>query len=167
MSFLSRLNNTLPDFDTKFTFPAIPIHDQTALFGYSGVSLYPANNGDSYIKNGYNKNAQVYAIVSKNARKLGQVAFYHYRIKNSERKTWADYLRETKNGITPENIRELKKMRVKSIDENIVDSDLSALLKKPNRYQTGALWREQLYGYKQLTGEGNIWINKGESGKEK
>lgn len=169
MSFLSTLSNALSFIPNKkaFTFPAVPIQDNTTLFGYSGISLYPHNTGDSYIKNGYNKNAQVYAIVSKNSRKLGQVNFYHYRIKNSERKTWSDYLRETKNGVTAENIRELKKMRQKSIDENKVDSDLSKLLKKPNRYQTGAIWREQLYGYKQLTGEGNIWINQGESGKEK
>lgn len=168
MSLLSRLSNILPSETKAFTFPTVPIfEDQSRLFGFSGVSLYPANTGDTYIKNGYNKNAQVYAIVSKNARKLGQVAFYHYRIKNTERKTWNDYLLETKNGINPENIRELKKMRIKSIDENKVDSDLSKLLKKPNRYQTGAIWREQLYGYKQLTGEGNLWINQGESGKEK
>lgn len=168
MSFLSSLSKGFESvFPETKAFPAIPIHDTGRLFGFNGLSLYPANTGDTYIQKGYNKNAQVYSIVSKNARKLGQVAFYHYRIKNNERKTWSEYLRQTKIGINPENIAELKKMRQKSIDENKVDSDLSQLLKKPNRNQTGAIWKEQLYGYKQLTGEGNLWINKGESGKDK
>lgn len=156
MSFLTRLNNLFPEQKAAFKIP--PLEETARTFGFNGVTLYPVNNGDSYIKKGYNKNHHVYSIVAKNARKLAQVAMYHIRIKNNERKTWNEYLTLTKNGVTSENIKELKRMRVKSIEENKVDSELSKLLKKPNRYQTGAMFREQLYGFKQLTGEGNIYI---------
>jgi HK97 family phage portal protein len=146
----------------------MPIHtSEVQSFGLQNITLYPTNTGETYIKQGYNKNSQVYAIVSKNARKFGQVPFYHYKIKKNERKTWSEYLMLTKHGLAPDNILEAKKMRTKSIDENIVDSDLSRLLKKPNRNESGSLWREKMYGFKMLTGEGNFWINRGESKKEK
>lgn len=126
----------------------------------NGVSIYPYGNDRTYIELGYNKNAWVYAIVSKCAKKFGQVPWYHYKIKTSERKTWAEYITLTKDHLDRKGIIEAKKMRTKSVEQVIVDSPLSKLLAKPNRNQSGAAFREQLYGYKLLTGEGNIWMSR-------
>jgi hypothetical protein len=57
--------------------------------GYTGqASIYPYTNEHTYIHKGYNKNRWVYAIVNKCAKKFGQLPWYHYKIKTSERKTW-------------------------------------------------------------------------------
>lgn len=131
----------------------------------NGVSIYPYGKDNTYIQKGYQKNAWVYSIVSKCAKKFSQVPWYHYKIKTTERKTWAEYIALTKDRLTdPKAIIEAKKMRIKSVDQQIVDSALSKLLNKPNRNQSGAQFREQLYGFKLLTGEGNIWLTKTEKG---
>lgn len=128
----------------------------------NGVTLYPAGDERTHIQKGYNKNAWVYSIVSKCAKKFGQVPWYHYKIKTKERKTWFDeYVPLSKNGLHDWKARiELMHMRKKAVDQVAVDSDLSRLLSKPNNNQSGAKFREQLYGYKLLTGEGNIWFSR-------
>jgi phage portal protein BeeE len=119
------------------------------------VELYPADNGERYVAKGYNLNDAVYSIVSKCAKKFSQIPFYHVKVKKSELKTWQEYVQLTKNGISHETLTEVKLMRKSAIDENVVDSPLSKKLAKPNRYQSGAIFREQLYGFKLLHGEGN------------
>jgi HK97 family phage portal protein len=127
----------------------------------NGVTIYPYGRDNTFINEGYNKNAWVYSIVSKCAKKFSQVPWYHYKIKTKERKTWGEYQQLTKNGISDvKALIEAKKMRLKARDEVIVDSPLSKFLNKPNRNQSGAQFREQLYGYKLLTGEGNIWFSR-------
>lgn len=127
----------------------------------NGVTIYPYGNDNTYINQGYNKNAWVYSIVSKCAKKFGQVPWYHYKIKTSERKTWAEYQQLTKDRLTDAKAMiEAKKMRTKSVDQVAVDSPLSKFLNKPNRNQSGAQLREQLYGFKLLTGEGNLWFSR-------
>lgn len=128
----------------------------------NGATLYPAHDRNFQINEGYNKNAWVYSIVSKCSKKFSQVPWYHYRIKNKERKTWFDeYIPLTKDRISDPLARlEAIKMRKKAIDQIPVDSKLSELLSKPNPNQSGAQFREQLYGYKLLNGEGNIWFSR-------
>jgi HK97 family phage portal protein len=131
----------------------------------NGVSIYPYGKDNTYINEGYNKNAWVYSIVSKCAKKFGQIPWYHYKIKTSERKTWAEYQQLTKDRLfDTKAIIEARKMRTKSVDQVVVDSPLSKLLAKPNRNQSGAEFRENLYGFKLLTGEGNIWMPRIEPG---
>jgi HK97 family phage portal protein len=126
-----------------------------------GVSIYPYGQDQTFIEKGYNKNAWVYSIVSKCAKKFSQVPWYHYKIKTSERKTWGEYIVLTKSMMhDAKAVIEAKKMRTKSVDQVIVDSPLSKLLAKPNRNQSGAEFRENLYGYKLLTGEGNIYFSR-------
>jgi HK97 family phage portal protein len=121
----------------------------------------PYGKDQTYIQQGYQKNAWVYSIVSKCAKKFSQVPWYHYKIKTQERKTWAEYQQLTKDRLfDTKAIIEARKMRTKSVDQVVVDSPLSKLLNKPNRNQSGAQFRENLYGYKLLTGEGNIWFSR-------
>lgn len=148
-----------------FRLPTVvnPVSPLTSMqtIGLNGTSIYPYGNDQTYIQKGYNKNAWVYAIVSKCAKKFGQVPWYHYKIKTDERKTWAEYQQLTKERLSdPRALIEAKKMRIKSIDQVVVDSPLSKFLKKPNRNQSGAQFNEQLYGFKLLTGEGNIWLSR-------
>jgi HK97 family phage portal protein len=164
MNFLQRINNsiaagqeekglTITGFSRGYADPVYFPQVQQRIGGT--IELYPNDNGERYVNKGYNLNDAVYSIVSKCAKKFGQVPFYHIKIKKDQRKTWAEYLHLTKNGITREMLPELKMMRKSSIDENAVDSPLSKRLANPNRYQSGSAFREQLYGFKLLHGEGN------------
>jgi len=138
---------------------------RTGTVGFNnGVTIYPYSNDLTYINKGYNKNAWVYSIVSKCAKKFSQIPWYHYKIKTSERKTWfEEYIPLTKERLSdPKAMIEARKMRTKSVDQVAVDSPVSKLLKKANRNQSGASFMEQLYGFKLLTGEGNIWLPKGD-----
>src|SRR5688572_27809398 len=115
-----------------------------------GITIYPYGKDETFINQGYTKNAWVYAIVSKCAKKFGQVPWYHYKIKTSERKAWFDeYIPLTKDRLPDIKARnEARRIRTKAIDQVIVDSPLTKLLSKPNRNQSGADFREYLYGFK-------------------
>lgn len=125
----------------------------------SGVTIYPYGKDETFINKGYNKNAWVYSIVSKCAKKFSQVPWYHYKIKTSERKTYADYVQLTKDALPDIKARiEARKMLKKSVEQVAVTSPLQDLINKPNRTQSRAMFMENLYGYKLLTGEGNTWM---------
>jgi hypothetical protein len=51
-----------------------------------GVAIYPYGKDQTFISQGYNKNAWVYSIVSKCAKKFSQVPWYHYKIKTMSAK---------------------------------------------------------------------------------
>jgi HK97 family phage portal protein len=125
-----------------------------------GVVLYPEEIGDTYINKGYKKNAIVFSIVSKCAKKFAQVPWYHYRINPKERKTWLEYEDLTRKGLTADNVKEARKMRQKALQEVVVNSPISKALAKPNRNQNDAAYLEQIYTYKLLTGEGNTWYTR-------
>jgi hypothetical protein len=158
MNVIKALARVIPTSNTQ-----IPALQRGGIFPINNqVSLYPYDKSETYIGKGYNKNAWVYAIVSKCAKKFGQIPWYHYRIKRTEVKTWNEYGLLTKNGFSDDvKLRlELRKMRTKAVEQVRQDSKLQEILDRPNRNQTGAILREQLYGYKLLSGEGNIWLSK-------
>jgi HK97 family phage portal protein len=158
MSVLSSLNSMLPSAVVNTAFARNDIQP----FGWNnGVTIYPSGNDDTFIQKGYNKNAFVHAIISKCAKKFSQIPWYHYRIKVTERKTYSEYITLTKDCFgDPKAMQEARRMRTKSIDQVRVDSDVQKFLNKPNRNQSGSQFREQLYGYKLLTGEGNHWFSR-------
>jgi phage portal protein BeeE len=122
--------------------------------------IYPYGKDQTFIENGYQKNWAVYVVVNKCVKKFRQVPFYHYTIKTKERKTWFDeYIPLSKAGLGDHEVRELRKMRAKSVEQTIVDSRLSKFLNKPNRNHSGSKFRGQLYGHKLLTGEGDHWFS--------
>lgn len=126
----------------------------------SKLTIYPYGKDQTFIEQGYQKNWAVYIVIKKITKKFSQVPFYHYKIRTSERKTYfEEYLPLSKNHLADFKARvEMRKMLKKSVDQTIVNSDLSKFLAKPNRNQTGAKFRGNLIGHKLLTGEGNMWL---------
>lgn len=133
--------------------------------GLNEITLYPEDNGERYISKGFSINDGVYSIVTKNAEKAGQIRLRHTRVKKNEQKTLREYHDLTKGPISHELMIELKRMRKSMIDEMVVKGDLSTLLNKPNRYQTQGEFIENLMGLREIQGEGNLWFNRGDSGK--
>jgi HK97 family phage portal protein len=167
MSLFKSLANAIPD--TK----ALPMVTGTRNDAYlapninalpslgTGVTLYPSDTGQTYINKGYKRNAIVFSIVNKCIKKFGQVDWNVVKIVNDERKTAQEYLDLSRKDLSVPAVRELKKMRKKMIDQVPVDNPLSKRLARPNRNQSQAEFLEQLYGYKLLTGEANIWLSRG------
>lgn len=160
---MKKLNGLQKAVANIFGLPTVvnPVQQQAiqSLGFNSGVTIYPYGKDTTFIEKGYNKNAWVYSIVSKCAKKFGQVPWYHYKIKTQERKTWAEYQQLTKERLPDVKARiEARKMRTKSVEQIQVTSPLQDLLNKPNRNQARAAFMENLYGYKLLTGEGNTWM---------
>jgi HK97 family phage portal protein len=164
MNFLQRINNSI---EVK----ALPIH-----IGYSStlpayypigndITLYSQDDGQRYLSKGYNLNDAVYSIVSKNAEKAGQIRLYHSKVKKTERKTLHEYNELSKGAINNKILQELTIMKKAMVEDLIVDSPLTKLLNKPNRFQTQSEWIEQLFGLRELQGEGNVWFNRLNGGK--
>lgn len=126
-----------------------------------GVALYARDTGETHINKGYKRNAIVFSILNKCIKKFGQVDWNVVKIVRDERKTAQEYVELSRKDISFHAVRELRKMRKKMIDQVPVDNALSRRLARPNRNQSQAEFLEQLYGYKLLTGEGNIWLSRG------
>ena len=91
---------------------------------------------------------------------------YHSKVKKSEKKTLAEYDQlSRKAAFDFKALRELQVMRKAMVEDLIVDSNLTKKLNKPNRFQAQSEWIEQLFGLRELQGEGNIWLNRLESGE--
>jgi HK97 family phage portal protein len=168
MNFLQRINSSIevkgtqPEGNLTLQQPLQSLDLNDIRFIGNEVKYYPADNGQRFITYGYKGNDAVYSIVSKNSEKAGQVRFYHSKIDKDEKKTLQEYKALLKGFVgNPKEAKELHLMRKSMIDELEVKGALSRLLDKPNRYQSQGSWIENIFGHRELTGEGNIWFNRG------
>lgn len=168
MSFLQRLNNSIevkgyqPQGTLTVQQRIIPTDINDLRFIGDQVTFWPADGGQRFVNYGYNLNDAVYSIVSKNAEKAGQVRLYHSTIKPTEKRTAEEYksLMAHFKG-NRDQFRELQIMKKAMTEDREVKSLLSKLLAKPNRYQTQGEWLEDIFGHREITGEGNLWFNRG------
>lgn len=159
MKFLQRLNNAI---EIKGTQPQGMITvDQPVMFG-NDVTWYPSDSGERFINYGYKLNDAVYSIVSKNAEKAGQIPFYVTKVKDEEKKTLQEYKALMKTFVGNEKeAKELQLMKKSMMDFVDYRTPLARLLQRPNRNQTWGEFIENLFGLRELQGEGNIWFNRG------
>ncbi len=162
MNLLRKLNNSI---EAKAFLPGstlpIPIRQEYMRLG-DDIILYPQDSGERYLTKGFNLNDAVSTIVGKNQRKAGQVRLTHTKVKATEKKTLQEYLElSRKKEFSAEQVREMRIMRKALVEDLIVDSPLTRLLNKPNRWQTQSEWIELMFGLRELQGEGNLWLNRG------
>jgi len=138
----------------------------TTIRGINGATLQDYENG-KYVYEGYLGNADVYSIVSFLARKAASIPWYVYKTNNTEkgRTSLAKYKQLTK-GLGNQGAFERAVIeRKNAYSENIVmNSALARLLEQPNEYQAQDQFLENLFGYRFLSGEGNIYGNDGKMG---
>lgn len=117
----------------------------------AGEWIYPNNNSDSYINEGYKALPNVYSVISMILDKSTQVPFEVFKVKNKAKEQKYKALM-----IDPKNA--IKALRYKSeAYDRVENSDLEALLLKPNNYQSiNELWFE-IDGYKMLTGNSYLY----------
>lgn len=163
MNFLRKLNDSLEAKAFGSTLP-IPMRQEYLRLG-SDIVFYPQDNGERYLTKGLNLNDAVSTIVGKNQRKAGQVRLTHTKVKASEKKTLQEYLElSKKKEFSAQQVREMRVMRKALVEDLIVDSPLTKLLNKPNRWQTQSEWIELMFALRELQGEGNLWLNRGPAG---
>jgi HK97 family phage portal protein len=108
--------------------------------------VMPDINAESAISEGYNKNAAVYAIIETDAEKFASIPRYVVDAKSLEEKS-----------------RKLP-MRYKAYAQGKkIENKLTNLLNRPNPYQGQAAFFKTVRSYYKATGEGFIWLNKGET----
>lgn len=119
---------------------------------------------ESYVKEGYLGNADVYAIVSFLARKAASIPWYVYKLNKGEKaKTSLLRYKQLSKGVANKGAFERALIERKNAysDNIVMDSDLARLLENPNKYQAQDQFLENLFGYRILSGEGNIYGNNG------
>lgn len=118
----------------------------------------------AYVDDGYLGNSDVYAIVTFIARKAGSIPWYVYKMNNTAKaKTSLARYKQLSKGINNKGAFERAMIERKSAyDENMVmDSPLARLLEHPNPQQAQDQFFQNLFGYRILSGEGNIYGNDG------
>jgi HK97 family phage portal protein len=125
------------------------------------IKLYPQDTGAGFISKGYNLNDAIFSIVGKNAEKFGQPRLYHMVIQKDETKTLREYNQLKNEPVTPHSVKEMRRMFKSMVEDKVPDSKLANLLNTPNRFQSQSEWLEQLFGFRELTGEANLYLNRG------
>jgi HK97 family phage portal protein len=135
----------------------------------NGVVLQPYY-GEAYVTEGYMANSDVYSIVTFLARKAGSIPWYVYKMKPGEKaKTSLERYKQLSKGLHNKGAFERALMeRKNAYEENMVTgTPLAKLLERPNPQQAQDQFFQNLFGYRILSGEGNIYGNDGniENGK--
>ena len=129
--------------------------------GINGAILQNYNT-ETYVNEGYLGNADVYSIVSFLARKSASIPWYVYKLNNTDKgKTALLKYKSLTRGIQFNGAFEQALIQRKNAySENVVmDSPLAKLLENPNKSQSQDQFLENLFGYRYLSGEGNIYGN--------
>lgn len=142
------------------------VDTDTLLRRINGGTLQSKSSID-YVNDGYLGNADVFAIVQFLARKASSIPWYVYRLEGDDKakKSLYEYKKLTnlRGGIN--NYDKAMMLRKNAYRENIVmDTPLAKLLDRPNQYQAQDAFLENLFGYRFLSGEGNIYGNDGGMG---
>jgi HK97 family phage portal protein len=139
------------------------INAQREVQTVNGVLLQPYY-GEAYVTEGYMGNSDVYSIVTFLARKAGSIPWYVYKMKPGEKaKTSLERYKQLSKGLHNKGAFERALMeRKNAYEENMVtNSPLAKLLERPNPQQAQDQFFQNLFGYRILSGEGNIYGNDG------
>lgn len=119
-----------------------------------GQWLWPDDNKDVYIKQGYKELPNLYSIISLIVQKSSIVPFEVYSIK--DRRKFSQYNAKIKMAQTTKDYADALKLRKAAMDK-VENTELERLLYNPNQVDTIQEVFEQLDGYKLLTGNSYLW----------
>jgi len=138
----------------------------TQMRGINGAVLQDYEDG-KYVNEGYLGNADVYAIVTFLSRKASSIPWYVYKLNDTPkgRTELSRYKTMSRNIGQRGSYEAAVKARKNAYSENIVENnELARLLERPNQYQAQDQFLENLFGYRFLSGEGNVYGNDGRLG---
>jgi hypothetical protein len=136
---------------------------QPAIQGINNSILQNYSNA-AYITEGYLGNSDVYSIVTFLAKKAASIPWYVYKMENGEKARTAHlrYKHLVKGMNNKGAFEQAILARKSAYEENMVmDSPLARLLENPNKGQSQDQFLQNLFGYRILSGEGDIYGNDG------
>jgi HK97 family phage portal protein len=117
---------------------------------------------EKLLNDGYGANSTVYGMIKTMHDKFASIPWILYKVKNQQK---AKQYKVLSSGYNEKALMRSLNIKASAFDE--VDNDEHELIKiwdKPNAYQTGQQFREQLILFMKATGAAPVYSNKGLSG---
>lgn len=133
-----------------------------AIYNWLGQSVIWNNESDdTYIKQGYQKNATVYSIINLITNAASTIPFQVYeKVNENDLKRYKSASSGMIDGDSLLKANLLKKRALVELEGH----PLHELLERPNATQSYATWIKELIAYRKLTGNGYIYGISPESG---
>lgn len=106
----------------------------TKVQGFGNTEVYPTIDSTTAITKGFNHNAAVYAIITRDAKKFGSIPRFVYKTSKAEEKA-----------------------------DDRLEGPLTELINRPNEYESQDAFFAKLRAYYKVCGESFIWLNRGVS----
>ena len=126
-----------------------------AIYNWLGESIvWNDENDDSYISEGYRKNATIYSLINLITKAATTIPFQIYEVKNSN--DYKRYKSITSGSIDSSTINKAALLQKKALVE-LQDTELHELLERPNPGQSYNSFMTELISFGKLTGNRYIY----------
>ncbi len=126
-----------------------------AIYQFLGESIvWNPDNDDTYVKQGYGRNATVYSLINIITRAATTIPFQVYEKKNEN--DLKRYKALTSNTLDNNSIYQAKKLQKHALIE-LQHTELHELLNRPNPAQSYNSWLTELVAFGKLTGNRYIY----------
>lgn len=128
-----------------------------------GFAMYDVN-GKTYIEQGYQKNPDIYAIISQKARKAASIPIFVKKVEDKQSRMKLGQLQQATKGVfTPQQIIKAIRLRTKAYN----NEELLLPLDKPNALQTWTQIIDLYETFMSLTGNFYLYMECPEDGMNK
>jgi HK97 family phage portal protein len=125
------------------------------LYTWLGTSvIMQDDNDETYIREGYQRNATIYSIINLITKAATTVPFQIYQVKSDSK--MKQYKSMTSGHLDGSAIYRANLLR-KSAMELVTDSELEQVLKRPNPEQSFSTWLQEVIAFGKLTGNRYIY----------
>lgn len=125
------------------------------LYTWLGTSvIMQDDNDETYIREGYQRNATIYSIINLITKAATTVPFQIYQIKSESK--MKQYKSMTSGHLDGSAIYRANLLK-KSAFELVTDTDLESVLKRPNPEQSFSSWLQEIIAFGKLTGNRYIY----------
>ncbi len=150
-SILDTLRQSIAKALTSGTNPAY----NNLIYTWLGTNIIMnEDNEDTYIRDGYQRNATVYSIINLIVKAATTIPMTVYRVKNEPT---AKQYKSMTSGLMDGNAMYKANILRKRAFEEVKDTDLEALLKRPNPEQSFSAWLGEIVAFGKLTGNRYIY----------
>lgn len=150
-SFVDKLKSILGKNQTQNT----NLNYNKAIYNWLGDSIvWNSENDDSYITEGYQKNATIYSLINLISKAATTIPFQVYEIK--DKNNYKRYKSLTSGTIDSTTINKAALLQKKSLVE-LQDTDLHQLLERPNPGQSWNSFITEAISFGKLTGNRYIY----------
>lgn len=122
----------------------------------NGQLLWMPNKGESYIKDAFYTNPDVYNAIMTVVNFASRAPLNLYKVR--DKKKAFKYKSMTQGLIDRESLREVRRLKAQAFEEVETDHPALALLNKPNEWQSEAAFRGNRLGFRLATGNYYVYM---------